>query len=169
VEPGPLLLRLFIGLLYQPWMIDGDDCGAISGMSGRGNRRNRRRPASGPFCESQIPHDLTRAQTLAAAVRNRRLTDRAAARPVQGLITQPTRAHFSLVFNGRKESGRAGTQLVLCREQERSWSYVESRNAAGPMSRAGMLGATSPPLGRAQLQHQATSRVKTDATAELTQ
>jgi hypothetical protein len=30
VEPSPLLLRPFIGLLYQPWMIDGDDCGAIS-------------------------------------------------------------------------------------------------------------------------------------------
>jgi hypothetical protein len=23
----------FIGLLYQPWMVDGDDCGAISGMN----------------------------------------------------------------------------------------------------------------------------------------
>jgi hypothetical protein len=23
----------FIGLLYQPWMIDGDDSGAISGMN----------------------------------------------------------------------------------------------------------------------------------------
>jgi hypothetical protein len=33
VEPDPLLLRPFIGLLYQPWMIDGDDCGAIGGMN----------------------------------------------------------------------------------------------------------------------------------------
>jgi hypothetical protein len=33
VEPGPLLLRLFIGLLCQPWMTDGDDCGTIGGMS----------------------------------------------------------------------------------------------------------------------------------------
>jgi hypothetical protein len=32
VEPSPLLLRPFISLLYQPWMID-DDCGAISGMN----------------------------------------------------------------------------------------------------------------------------------------
>jgi hypothetical protein len=30
VEPSPLLLRLFTGLLYQPWMIDVDDCGTIS-------------------------------------------------------------------------------------------------------------------------------------------
>jgi hypothetical protein len=29
VEPSPLLLRPFIGPLYQPWMTDGDDCGAI--------------------------------------------------------------------------------------------------------------------------------------------
>jgi hypothetical protein len=26
-EPSPLLLGQFIGLLYQPWMIDGVDCG----------------------------------------------------------------------------------------------------------------------------------------------
>jgi hypothetical protein len=33
VEPSPLLLRPCIGLLYQPWVTDGDVCGAISGMS----------------------------------------------------------------------------------------------------------------------------------------
>jgi hypothetical protein len=32
VEPSLLLLRPFIGL-YPSWMIDGDDCGAISGMN----------------------------------------------------------------------------------------------------------------------------------------
>jgi hypothetical protein len=32
VEPSPLLLRPFIGLLYQQWVIDGDDCGAVGGM-----------------------------------------------------------------------------------------------------------------------------------------
>jgi hypothetical protein len=34
VEPSPLLLQPFIGLLYRPWMIDSVDCGAISGMNG---------------------------------------------------------------------------------------------------------------------------------------
>jgi hypothetical protein len=33
VEPSPLLLWPFIWLLCQPWMIDGDDCGAISGVN----------------------------------------------------------------------------------------------------------------------------------------
>jgi hypothetical protein len=33
VEQGPLLLRPFIGLLYQPWMIDDDDCGTTGGMN----------------------------------------------------------------------------------------------------------------------------------------
>jgi hypothetical protein len=32
VEPAPVLLRPF-GLLYQPGMINGDDCGAVSGMN----------------------------------------------------------------------------------------------------------------------------------------
>jgi hypothetical protein len=27
------LPRLFIGLLYKPWMIDGDDCAASNGMN----------------------------------------------------------------------------------------------------------------------------------------
>jgi hypothetical protein len=33
VQPNLLLQRLFIGIMYQPWMIDGDDCGAVSGMN----------------------------------------------------------------------------------------------------------------------------------------
>jgi hypothetical protein len=39
VEPIPLVLRPFIGLLYQPWMVDDDDddedddCEAIGGMN----------------------------------------------------------------------------------------------------------------------------------------
>jgi hypothetical protein len=33
VESSPLLLPAFIGLLCQPWMLDGDDCGTVSGMN----------------------------------------------------------------------------------------------------------------------------------------
>jgi hypothetical protein len=33
MEPGPLILQQFIGLSYQPWMIDGNDCGSVSGMN----------------------------------------------------------------------------------------------------------------------------------------
>jgi hypothetical protein len=33
VEPSPLLLRPFIGLLFQPWMIHGDNCRAVTGMN----------------------------------------------------------------------------------------------------------------------------------------
>jgi hypothetical protein len=29
---GPPLVLSFVGLLYQPWMIECDDCGAINGM-----------------------------------------------------------------------------------------------------------------------------------------
>jgi hypothetical protein len=56
-------------------MLDDDDCGAIGGMRiGRENRSTRRKPAPVPLCPSQIPHDLTRARTRAAAVGIRRLT-----------------------------------------------------------------------------------------------
>jgi hypothetical protein len=33
VEPSPLLLRSLMGLLYQPWMIDGHVCRDISGIN----------------------------------------------------------------------------------------------------------------------------------------
>jgi hypothetical protein len=58
------VLRLLFGLLYQPQMIDEDECGAVGGM--RIDRRNRstlRKPAQTPLCPPQIPHDLTRAWT----------------------------------------------------------------------------------------------------------
>jgi hypothetical protein len=48
VEPGPLLLRPLIGLLYQPWLIDGEDCGAINGV-------NEWQEKPVPFCPPQIP------------------------------------------------------------------------------------------------------------------
>jgi hypothetical protein len=32
-EPSPLVLWPFIGISYQPWMINGDDCGATSGTN----------------------------------------------------------------------------------------------------------------------------------------
>jgi hypothetical protein len=33
VEPSPLLLQSFIGLLHQPRDIDGDDSGIVTGMN----------------------------------------------------------------------------------------------------------------------------------------
>jgi hypothetical protein len=67
--------RPLIGQLYQPRMIDDDECGAVGGMRvGRGNRSTRRQPAPLPPCPPQIPHDLTWVRTRAAAVGNRRLT-----------------------------------------------------------------------------------------------
>jgi hypothetical protein len=32
LEQSPVLLWPFVGLLYWSWMVDGDECGAISGM-----------------------------------------------------------------------------------------------------------------------------------------
>jgi hypothetical protein len=83
VTLSPLGTAATIGLLYQPQMIDGD-CGAIGGMKiCRGHRNNRRKPAPAPLCLPQIPHDLNRARTRAAAVGNQRLTARAMAQPRQ--------------------------------------------------------------------------------------
>jgi hypothetical protein len=78
VEPSPLLLRPVIGLLYQPWMIYGDDCGVTSGING-GQGKPKYSEKNLPPCRSL--HHRSRAQTLAAAVGSRRLTAWAMARP----------------------------------------------------------------------------------------
>jgi hypothetical protein len=40
---------------------------------GRGNRSTRRKPVPVPLCPPQMPHDMTRYQTRAAAVGSRRV------------------------------------------------------------------------------------------------
>jgi hypothetical protein len=60
VEPSPLILRQFIGLLYQPWMIDADDCGPIRAISEwQRNQSTRSKRAVVPLCPAQITHDLS--------------------------------------------------------------------------------------------------------------
>jgi hypothetical protein len=52
---------------------DYDDV-EIGGMIGRGNQSTRRKPAPVPLRPPQIPHNLTWAQTGAAAVGSQQLT-----------------------------------------------------------------------------------------------
>jgi hypothetical protein len=76
-----LVRRPLFGLLYQPRMIDDDECRAVGGMrTGRGNRSTRRQPVPVPLCLPQIPHDLTWDRIRASAVGSRRLTTWAMAR-----------------------------------------------------------------------------------------
>jgi hypothetical protein len=78
-----LVVRPLFGLLYQPWTIDDDDCGAIGGMRiGRGNRSTQRKPAPLSICPPQIPHDLTRDRTRAVSMGSRLLTAWAMAWPL---------------------------------------------------------------------------------------
>jgi hypothetical protein len=58
-ETVHLVRRPLTGLLYQPRMIDDDNCGAVGGMrSGRGNRSTRRKLVQVPLRPPQIPHSL---------------------------------------------------------------------------------------------------------------
>jgi hypothetical protein len=52
-------------------MRDDGECGAVGGMTGKGKRCTRRKPAPLSVCPPQIPQYLTRA----AAVGSRRLTE----------------------------------------------------------------------------------------------
>jgi hypothetical protein len=67
-----LVHRTLSCLLYQPRMID-DGCRAVSRMSGRGNWSMQKKNAPVPLF-SQIPHDLTWAQTLTTVVASQQLT-----------------------------------------------------------------------------------------------
>jgi hypothetical protein len=83
-----LVRQQLIVLSYQPRMIDNGECGAVGGMRiGRGSRSTWRKTAPVPLCPPQIPHDLTRARTRAAAVGIRWLTAWAIPRP-QSILLQ---------------------------------------------------------------------------------
>jgi hypothetical protein len=62
-----------VGLVYQPWIMDDDRCGASSRIIGRGNQSTRRKPDSVPLCPPQILHDLTQTETWATAVGSKQL------------------------------------------------------------------------------------------------
>jgi hypothetical protein len=77
------LLRLpLFALLYRPQTMDGDECGAVGGMLGRGNPSTGRKPVPIPPCPPQIPYDLTQARTRVAAAVSQRLTAQIMVRPI---------------------------------------------------------------------------------------
>jgi hypothetical protein len=96
-----LVLRPLFGLLYQPQMIDDEECGAIGGIKiGKGNRSTRRKSATVPLCPSQILHVLTRARNRAAAVGSQRLTAWAMAWPFRhSLVNRVTELRAGLQEN----------------------------------------------------------------------
>jgi hypothetical protein len=82
VRLSPFGTSAKFGLLYRPWTLDVDECGAVSEIRiGRGNRNTRRKPFPETICPPQISHDLTWVRTRAAAVGSRLLTSSAMARP----------------------------------------------------------------------------------------
>jgi hypothetical protein len=74
---------------------------------GRGNRSTRRKPAPAPLCSPQIPLDLTRDRTRAAAVGSQRLTAWAMAWP-QVIVTSSMELSLSW-----KAASRSITQTFL--------------------------------------------------------
>jgi hypothetical protein len=77
---GPIFLRPYIGLFYQPSMIDSDDCGAISGMieHHRISKHSEKPYPSAALSTTNSGHNLNRVWTRTAAVESRRLTAPAA-------------------------------------------------------------------------------------------
>jgi hypothetical protein len=74
VRLNPLGMSAAIWPTSTGWLLGDDECKVVNGIMGRGNHSTRRKPAPVPICPPQIPHDLNRARTPAAAVGSRRLT-----------------------------------------------------------------------------------------------
>jgi hypothetical protein len=65
VEPGPLLQRPFIGLLYQPCLIDADDCEAINGINEwQVKPKYSDKTCSNAALSTTDPHDFNRGSNL---------------------------------------------------------------------------------------------------------
>jgi hypothetical protein len=75
---------------------DYDD-GEIDGMTGRGNRSVRRKPAPVPLCPPKIPHTV-RTRTRTAAVGSLRLTALATVRPYCKILPSYVKSITWLVF-----------------------------------------------------------------------
>jgi hypothetical protein len=69
-----LACQPLFSLLYQPWLIDDGECGAVGEISGRGNWSIQRKPVPMLLSPPQIPHDLTWVRTWATTVGNQWLT-----------------------------------------------------------------------------------------------
>jgi hypothetical protein len=93
LHPPTMVCRPLIGLLYQPWMIDDDECGAVGGM-----RIGRKKPAPVSLCPPQIPHDRTWARTWATTVESQWLTAWAMAQPTSYVHVSLTiaKVHLSI-------------------------------------------------------------------------
>jgi hypothetical protein len=79
-------------------MVDGE-CKEIGGLLDREAEVLAQKPAPVQLCPPQIPHDVTRTRTQAAAVRSRQLTAWATAQHISYLrihsIIQPYMLHLS--------------------------------------------------------------------------
>jgi hypothetical protein len=68
LEQSRPLLQPIVGLLYQPWIIDGGDCETISGMNEwLGKQKYWDKTGPVPLCPPQIPHNFTWVRNRAAA------------------------------------------------------------------------------------------------------
>jgi hypothetical protein len=68
VRPSPLGTSAQFVLLYQPWMMEDDEYGAVGVIIGREIQSTQIKPAPVALCPPQIPHGLTRAQTWVTMV-----------------------------------------------------------------------------------------------------
>jgi hypothetical protein len=98
-------------------VVPAADDKSVGGMKiGRGNRSTRRKSVPVPLCLPQIPHDLTWARTLAAAVGSPRLTAWAVARP----------KFYLFLWGGTKSTRYCGHFWSIVQAPDDRWGWLWS-------------------------------------------
>jgi hypothetical protein len=91
LNPVQLVCWSLFGLLHQLRFIDYDECVAIGGTIGEGNRKTRIRPAAEPLRLPKTSHTTNGARIRVAAVESQRLWPSSTGRP----NPYPTAASFN--------------------------------------------------------------------------
>jgi hypothetical protein len=117
-------------------------------LTGKADVLGERKPAPVPLCPPQIPHDLTWAQTRAAAVGSRRLTACTMAQPYVIISTRYLESHVQLADRHECWKFASGAENLVCRHcwfscqlsidsqpvKRRSWGWCEMIASLGVVS-----------------------------------
>jgi hypothetical protein len=118
VRLSPLCTSTTVCMLYQPWIMDDNECRTIGGMLGRGNRSTRRKPTPVLFVHyksfmtwPELRHGAPPSVLFCAV--------RAGFSPIPGAVGCWLRIGACPEVSAHKNN----VEGIFCCEQASSWAY----------------------------------------------